>query len=150
MKKLRIIPESLLCLVLFFSSCSSEKEEEEEKYLLRVKTVATVCVTHEGVPVGAGVTLWIMLYEHDNVSLGNYLVTQNMTTDESGCISLVTPYYDFCSGCTFQFHAAIINPDVGAGQNVYLNSEQASTGAVESEDGHGKIYTWIVALVLNY
>ena len=50
----------------------------------------------------------------------------------------------------FQFHAAIINPDVGVGQNVYLNFEQASARAVESDDGHGKIYTWIVILVLDY
>jgi len=149
MKAMRMILTGLLCLILFFSNCSSDKEKEEEVYSLKVKTVANVCVTHEGVPVGAGVVLWVLLFDDDNnESLGLYLVTQNLSTDESGCISLVTPYYDMCDGCTFQFHAAI-QPE-GIGSNVFLTSAEASAGAVESDDGNGKIYTWNVNMALSY
>lgn len=146
MKTTRIILMTLLCLILFFSNCSSEKDEED--YSLRVKTMVSVCVTHEGMPVGAGVFLWVLLYEYHDVSLGTRLVDQNITTNESGCISLVTPYYDFCNNCSFEFHASLPEPNVG--QTVYLNYEEALAGATESDDGHGKIYTWNVNLVLSY
>ena len=145
MKKARIVLVRLLCLVFFFCNCSSEKEEDEDS-LLRVKTIANVCVTHEGAPVGAGVIIWFLLLEDDFV----YLETQNLTTDESGCTSLVTPYYDLCDSCFFHFHAAVMVPSVTSFQNVYLNFAEAAAGAVESDDGQGKIYTWNINLVLNY
>lgn len=133
---------SLIFLVLFLICCSPEKEEEGD-YLLKVKTVANVCVIHDSAPVGAGVILEIDLHQDCH---GEILVQENITTDPSGCISLVTPYYDIDRDCTFYFYAN--EPNVG-GSNVFLNYDEAYAGAANSDDGHGKIYTWNINMTLN-
>ena len=144
MKTMRIILTGLLCLILFFSSCSKEKEEED--YVIRVKTVATVCVIHEGVPAGEGVDITVCLAEAGTL----VLECQNLSTDESGCTSFVSSYYDLhdYDGMNFRILAYVIG--YASGQELGLTFEQASAGAVESDDGHGKIYTWNVNLVLSY
>ena len=145
MIKVRIILTSLLCLILFISSCSSEKEEEED-YVIRVKTVANVCVTHEGVPAGEGMNVSVCLAEAGTL----VLECQNLTTDGSGCAPFVSSYYEIYDyeGMNFRIQANLVG--YVAFQVVGLTFEEASAGAVEGNDGHGKVYTWNVNLVLNY
>ncbi len=140
MKKLRIIPESLLCLVLFLSSCLAK--EKEEVYVIRVKTVASVCVTHEGVPAGEGVKISVCLGEAGTL----ILECQNSITDELGCTSFITSYYDLYDN--FWIFASAIDYD--SYQEVGLSFAEALAGAVDSDDGHDKIYTWNVNIVLDY
>ena len=144
MKKVRIIPESLLCLVLFLSSCLAK--EKEEVYVIRVKTIASVCATHEGVPAGEGVKISVCLGEAGTL----ILECQNSITDELGCTSFVSSYYDLYDwdGMDFRISASVIDND--AYQVIYLSFAEALAGAVDSDDGHDKIYTWNVNIVLDY
>ncbi len=141
MKKAKIILKSSLFLVLLFCSCLA-KEKEEEDYVIRVKTVANVCVTHEGVSVGEGVNISVCLGEAGTL----ILECQNLITDQLGCTSFITSYYDLYDN--FWLFASAIDYD--SYQEVGLSFAEASAGAVVSDDGKGKIYTWNVKIVLDY